>query len=59
MELIVAILMALGSLTSKSDFNEEYVKSHNPEVQKAQSIIDNGQYKLKDGGVILVPGEGV
>lgn len=59
MELIVAILIALGSLASKSDFNEEFVKSHNPEVQKAQSIIDNGQYKTKDGGVIIDAGGGI
>ncbi|MEP7168998.1 MAG: hypothetical protein ABI855_06460 [Bacteroidota bacterium] len=61
MELIVAILIALGALTNSADFNAEYKVRHEAEVSKAQSIIDNGQYRIDErtGGVITDPGVGL
>lgn len=58
MELIVAILIALGSLTSEKDFTKEYESSHQGQISKAKSIIDQGQYKEKDGGVIIIDSGG-
>ncbi|MEP7171767.1 MAG: hypothetical protein ABI855_20505, partial [Bacteroidota bacterium] len=61
MELIVAILIALGALTSDRDFNDEYVNTHQTEISKAKTIIDHSQYKVNTstGGVIVDPGVGV
>ncbi len=57
MELIVAILLALGSLTSPEEFNSDW-EAQNPEaIEQAQQIIDNDAYKYddesEDGGVII------
>ncbi|HKR05172.1 MAG TPA: hypothetical protein VJY62_11115 [Bacteroidia bacterium] len=54
-ELLVAILIALGSLTNRTDFNDEYKTSHQNEISRAQSIIDSGQYRIEDGGVTVDP----
>ena len=61
MELLVAILIALGALTTDRDINSDYIASHQKEVSKAQSIIDNGQYKIDQntGGVVIEPGVGL
>jgi|GEM_PF-2382423 len=61
MDLLMAILIALGSLTSRADFNDEYIRTHEVEVAKARTIIDNGQYTIRenDGGVIVEPGVGL
>jgi hypothetical protein len=61
MELIVAILIALGALTSDKDFTDEYLKSHQSEIEKAKTIIDGGKYTIneKDGGVIIDTGVGL
>ena len=61
MELIVAILISLGALTSQKDFNDDFTQSHGAEISKVQSIIDNGQYKIdeKTGGVTVDPGVGI
>jgi hypothetical protein len=60
MELLVAILMSIGSLTTTGDFNDEYKRSHQAEISKAQSIIDSGQFVKDDtGGVTVDPGVGI
>ena len=61
MELIVAILMSLGALTTSGDFNTDYQKSHHAEISKAQVIIDSGQYRIDQttGGVVVEPGVGL
>lgn len=59
MELIVAILIALGALTSQKDFTDDYIKSHEAEISKAKTIIDQGQYSQKSGGVTIDPGVGL
>lgn len=61
MELIVAILIALGSLTSEADFTDEYINNNDQAISTAQSIIDNGQYRTNnaDGGVVIDPGVGL
>jgi hypothetical protein len=58
MELLVAILIALGSLTSDRDYTPDYRNSHQTEVSRAQTIIDNGQYRIEDGGVTVDTGIG-
>ena len=60
-ELLVAILMSMGSLTTSGDFNGEYIDTHQAEISKAQSIIDNGQYRTNEdtGGVTVDPGVGI
>ena len=61
MELIVAILISLGALTSDRDFNDEYINRHQIEISKAKTIIDNGQYRVNasTGGVTVDPGIGL
>lgn len=61
MELIVAILLSLGSLTNSADFNDEFISSHQAEISNAQLIIDSGQYRVDEstGGVITDPGVGI
>lgn len=59
MELLVAILLAIGSLTSPAEFNDEYKNTHQAEISQAQSIIDNGQYQERNGGVIVDQGIGM
>ncbi len=60
-ELLVAILISLGSLTSAADFTDEYKGTHQAEVSRAQSIIDNNQfhYDERTGGVVVADGTGV
>jgi hypothetical protein len=58
MELLVAILMTLGSLTNRADFNDDYKNTHQTEVSRAQTIIDNGQYRIVEGGVTVDIGIG-
>ena len=61
MELLVAILMALGSLTNREGFNDEYKNTHQIEISRAQTIIDNGQYRIEEGsgGVCVDPNIGI
>ncbi len=61
MELIVAILISLGSLTTDRDYNDAYVQSHQEEISKARTIIDNGQYRIEEqtGGVTVDTGCGI
>ena len=54
MELLIAILIALGSLTNPDSFTREYELQHQQEIEKAQYIIDNEQYtRSSDGGVVV------
>ena len=57
MELIVAILMSLGALTTNGDLSAY----SNEQISAAQEIIDNGQYRINeaDGGVVVEPGVGL
>lgn len=59
-ELLVAILISLGSLTSAADFTAEYQSTHQAEVSQAQSIIDSNQYYYDErtGGVVVADGTG-
>ncbi|MEO5571424.1 MAG: hypothetical protein ABIT08_05105 [Bacteroidia bacterium] len=61
MELIVAILLSLGALTTDSDFNDDYQHHHSIEISKVKTIIDNGQYRIDEstGGVVVDPGVGI
>ena len=61
MELIVAILLSLGALTTEADFNDDYLNNHDAEISRVQTIIDNGQYRINeaDGGVVVEPGVGL
>ena len=59
MELIVAILIELGALTSPADFNQGYINGHQTEISKAATIIDNEQYVERSGGVTIDPGIGL
>jgi len=61
MELIVAILMSLGALTTSGDLNTDYLNGNSDEISRAQEIIDNGQYRINEdtGGVIIDPGVGL
>lgn len=56
MELIVAILMALGFLTSPDLYNDEYRATRQAEIDRANYVIDNNYYREeeRDGGVIIV-----
>ncbi len=55
MELLVAILIAIGSLTSPADYNDEFIDRNQDQIEKAQNIIDTGRYRIdeRDGGVIV------
>lgn len=61
MELLVAILLAIGSLTSQAEFNDEYKNTHQAEISQAQSIIDGQHYSIDErtGGVIVDDGVGM
>ena len=51
MELLIAVLIALGSITSSADFTD----ANQADIQKAEYIINNGNYDQRDGGVIIEP----
>ena len=54
MELLIAILIALGSLLSADDYTKEYELMYQSDIEKAQYIIDSGSYTTtKDGGVVI------
>ena len=57
MELLVAILMSLGALTTNGDLSAY----SSDQISAAQEIIDNGQYRINetDGGVVVDPGIGI
>ena len=53
MELLVAILIFLGYLTSPDAYTETYRLEKESEVSRAQYIIDNNYYRTDDGGGII------
>lgn len=54
MELLIAILIALGSLSSPDSFTKEYELQHQQEIERAQYIIDSDQYtRTSTGGVVV------
>ncbi|MBA3286047.1 MAG: hypothetical protein ACR2GN_03735 [Bacteroidia bacterium] len=54
MELIVAILMALGFLCSPDLYTDEYQATRLDEMDRASYIIENELYRSDDGGVITI-----
>ncbi len=54
MELLIAILIALGSLTSPDGFTTDYELQYQSDIERAKYIMDNGDYTTnKDGGVVV------
>jgi hypothetical protein len=54
MELLIAILIAMGSLLSPDDFTKEYELQYQSDIEKANYIMDSGSYTTtKDGGVVI------
>ena len=53
MELLVKILIALGSLTTGNLTTDNL---DDASVEKAQSVIDNNQYHLNDDGGVVIDG---
>lgn len=54
MELLIAILIALGSLTSADGYTSDYELNYQSDIEKAKYIMDNGDYTTsKDGGVVI------
>jgi hypothetical protein len=62
MELLIAILIALGSLTSPADFTEDFRRDNADAVKRATHIYETGSYTIErteTGGVVVVTGVGV
>ncbi len=57
MELLIAILLALGALISPDKFNDVYVQEHPAEVNKAKAIIENNQYHYDQWGGVVIDDE--
>ena len=54
MELLIAILIALGSLTSPEAYTKEYEIHNQQDIERAEYIIESEQYtKTSTGGVIV------
>ena len=55
MELLVAILLALGSLTSPDTYTSDWEADNQDAVNQAQQIIDTDSYYYDErtGGVIV------
>jgi hypothetical protein len=55
MELLIAILIALGALTSPDRYTETYIRENQDKISKAQTIIDDSKYHYDAelGGVII------
>lgn len=53
MELLIKVLIALGSLSSPTEFTDQYKSDNQSEVIEAQSLIDQGRVRETDGGVII------
>ena len=53
MEIIILILIALGKLSSPTQFNDTYINTHQLEISKAAAIYNNNLYTEADGGVII------
>lgn len=62
MELIIAILIALGSLATPADFSADFQHENPDAYQRAKSIYESGNYTIErteTGGVVVVTGVGV
>ena len=57
MDLLIAILMALGALVSPDKYNEAYVQEHTVEVERARTIIQNDQYHYDQWGGVVIDDE--
>jgi hypothetical protein len=53
MDLIIAILIALGLLASPDLYDERYEMENRESIERAQTIVDNGWYKEIDGGIVV------
>lgn len=62
MELIIAILIALGSISAPDEFSEEFRNNNSEAFDRAMEIYDSGNYTIErteTGGVVVVTGVGV
>jgi hypothetical protein len=55
MELLIAILIALGALISPDRYTETYIRENQDKISRAQTIIDDNKYHFDEqcGGVII------
>ena len=53
MNIIILILIAMGSLASPGQYTAEYKSTHQAEIAQAYAIYDNHYYVEADGGVII------
>ena len=54
MELLIAILIAMGSLTSSASFTTEYQMQNQAEIEKARIIMESDSYtNTSTGGVVI------
>jgi len=53
MEIIILILIALRSLFSPAQFTEEYKRTHQAEINQANSIYYSNDYIVNEGGIII------
>ena len=55
MELLIAILIALGAITSPDKYTETYIRDNQDKINRAQGIIDRNAYRYDQemGGVII------
>jgi len=55
MELLIAILIALGSFTTSDGYTDDWAAKNQETVDKAQQIIESGAYHYDDstGGVVV------
>jgi len=54
LDLLIAILIALGCIIT-DDLKQEEIKSrYSTEYQKAEEIYNSGSYKTKDGGGVVI-----
>ncbi len=62
MEIIIAILIALGSITAPDELTPEFYDQNPEAIERATQIYDSGSYTIErteTGGVVVVTGVGV
>jgi hypothetical protein len=61
MDLIIAILIALGCLESRDRFTPEFERENAAAIQRATEIYERGEYRVVEstGGVVVIVGVGV
>lgn len=57
MELLIAILIALGSLSSPESFTTEYQLQHQEDIEKATYIIESEEYTRNSTGGVIIDNE--